>query len=100
MATEAVLTLAVAIVSMLLPLMVIKHMAHRIILHHKGEDAAARSAEASRLVITCGTALAMAGAVFFLGPQTVAPEMLPTEPASQAAEADLSGWTAFLTASR
>lgn len=74
--TDAALLMAVTTVSLLLPLVVIKHMMRRILRHKHGEAVAQNSYEAGRLVIVSGTAAFMLGAVLMLGPETIAPDML------------------------
>lgn len=77
MATDAAILMAVAIVSMLLPLVVIKFMVKRITQHRRGDTIATRNDEAARLFIVSCTTIAMGAAVFFLGPEHVAPHMMP-----------------------
>lgn len=92
MGTEAALMMAVTTVSLLLPLVVIKHMMRRILRHKHGEKVAQDSFEAGRLVIVSCTAAFMLGAVLMLGPQTIAPEMMasaaPQSPATVIAQAN------------
>jgi hypothetical protein len=76
MGTEAALMMAVTTVSLLLPLVVIKHMMRRILRHKHGDKIAQNSFEAGRLVIVCCTAAFMLGAVLMLGKQTIAADMM------------------------
>ncbi|WP_425072398.1 hypothetical protein [Sagittula sp. S175] len=76
MATQAALMMAFAIVTMLLPLIVLKEMAKRVISKRRGEDAAARSDEAARFVIVTLTAGVMCGAVLLLGPDALSADMI------------------------
>lgn len=76
MGTEAALMMAVATISMLFPLVVIKFMVTRMLLRRRGEDAAAKGAEASRLVVVACAVMLICGTVLILGPDTFSPEIV------------------------
>ncbi|MEN9060942.1 hypothetical protein [Ponticoccus litoralis] len=80
MGTDAALLMAVTTVSLLLPLVVIKHMMRRILRHRYGDAVAQNRFEAGRLVIVSCTAAFMLGAVLMLGPGTIAPDMIAPAP--------------------
>lgn len=79
MGTDATLLMAVTTVSLLLPLVVIKHMMRRILRHRHGDAVAQNRFEAGRLVIVSCTAAFMLGAVLMLGPGTIAPDMIASD---------------------
>lgn len=75
MGTETTLMIAVAVISLLLPLVVIKHMVARIVRHRRGDEAAVRMNEAGRLVIVSLATAVMMGSVLLLGPESIAPHL-------------------------
>jgi hypothetical protein len=72
MGTHAVLMSLVAVATVLLPLVVITHMARRIVHHRKGQASEEEGkSEPSRVLIVTGTTVVMLLTIMFLGPDTL-----------------------------
>ncbi|CUH74708.1 hypothetical protein [Tropicibacter naphthalenivorans] len=76
MGTQAALMMVAAIVSVLLPLVVVNCCVHRRMKKRKCEEFVKRSREAGRLAVVSVTVAVMCTAVFYWGPTTLAPDML------------------------